>query len=180
MVMPGCIGVVHSCRFRAPFQTVQRAESWGAFLALQAFWLGHLVIDNLNVVRSIGRMLDCGSCLSLLRLVKDGDLIAIIRHMILAQGLDTVKVTRVKGNAAEATEALFTYFAGVCGRSHGRIVMGVGRCGGGIFFTVCRIGYQFGVLFLLASVGLPRLHGCDACTVSGINWSSWGNHRQKE
>ena len=36
-----------------PLQTVQRAEFWGAILALQAFWPGHFRIDNLNVVRSI-------------------------------------------------------------------------------------------------------------------------------
>ena len=32
---------------------------------------------------------------------KDGDLISIIRHMILARGPDTVKVTKVKGHATE-------------------------------------------------------------------------------
>ena len=36
---------------------------WGAMLALQAFWPWHLGIDNLNVVRSLGRLLDHG-CLS--------------------------------------------------------------------------------------------------------------------
>ena len=38
-----------------PLQTLQRAGSWGAILALRAFWPGHLGIDNLNVVRYIGR-----------------------------------------------------------------------------------------------------------------------------
>ena len=65
-----------------PFQTVQRAEFWGATLALQAFWPGHLGIDILNVVRSIGRLLDHGSLSEALPLVKDEDLIAIIQHMI--------------------------------------------------------------------------------------------------
>ena len=44
-----------------PLQTVQRAEFWGAILALQAFWPGHLGIDNLNAVRFVGRLLDQGS-----------------------------------------------------------------------------------------------------------------------
>ena len=39
-------------------QTVQRAEFWGATLALQAYGPCHLGIDNLNVARTIGRLLD--------------------------------------------------------------------------------------------------------------------------
>ena len=44
-------------------QTVQRTEFWGAIVALQAYWPCHLGIDNLNVVRSIGCLLD-SDCLS--------------------------------------------------------------------------------------------------------------------
>ena len=44
-------------------QTVQRAEFWGAIVALQAHWSCHLGIDNLNVARSIGCLLD-SDCLS--------------------------------------------------------------------------------------------------------------------
>ena len=39
-------------------RTVQRAELWGAILALQAHWPCHLGIDNLNVARTVGRLLD--------------------------------------------------------------------------------------------------------------------------
>ena len=39
-------------------QTVQRAEFWGAIVALQAYWPCHLGIDNLNVARTTGRLLD--------------------------------------------------------------------------------------------------------------------------
>ena len=60
-------------------QTVQRAEFWGAILAMQAYWPCHLGIDNLNVARSIGRLLDHGSLNKPLPLVKDGDLIALAR-----------------------------------------------------------------------------------------------------
>ena len=63
--------------------TVQRAELWGASLALQAFWPGHLGIDNLNVVRYIGRLLDQGLVSKPLPLVKDGDL---IRYMLRVRG----------------------------------------------------------------------------------------------
>ena len=34
--------------------------------------------------------------------LRDGDLIAIVQHMILAQGPDTVKVTKVKDHASDA------------------------------------------------------------------------------
>ena len=47
-------------------------------IALQAYWPCHLGIDNLNVARSIGCLLD-SDCLSKpLPLVKDGDLIALV------------------------------------------------------------------------------------------------------
>ena len=36
----------------------RRAEFWGAILALQAYWPCHLRIDNLNVARTPGRLLD--------------------------------------------------------------------------------------------------------------------------
>ena len=54
-------------------QTVQRAEFCGAIVALQAYWPCHLGIDNLNVVRSIGRLLDADCSAKPLPLVKDGD-----------------------------------------------------------------------------------------------------------
>ena len=75
-------------------QTVQRAEFWGAILALQAYWPCNLGIDNLNVARSIGRLLDHDSLVKPLPLVKDGDLIALARCMIRTRGRETVRVTK--------------------------------------------------------------------------------------
>ena len=83
-------------------QTVQRAEFWGATLALQAYWPCHLGIDNLNVARSVGRLLDRDSLIKPLPLVKDGDLIALAWYMILTRGRKTVRVTEVKGHAEDA------------------------------------------------------------------------------
>ena len=80
-------------------QTVQRAEFWGAIIALQAHWPCHFGIDNLNVVRSIGRLLDTDSLAKPLPLVKDGDLVALVQYMIRTRGRDTVRVTKVKGHA---------------------------------------------------------------------------------
>ena len=67
-------------------QTVQRAEFWGAILALQAYWPCHLGIDNLNVAWSIGRLLDHDSLVKPLPLVQDGDLIAFAQYMIRTWG----------------------------------------------------------------------------------------------
>ena len=66
-------------------QTVQRAEFWGAILAMQAYWPCHLGVDNLNVARSIGRLLDHGGLNKPLPLVKDGDLIALVQYIIRTQ-----------------------------------------------------------------------------------------------
>ena len=82
-------------------QTVQRAEFWGAIVALQAYWPCHLGIDNLNVVRSIGRLLDADCLSKPLPLVKDGDLVALVHHMIRTRGRETVQVTKVKGHAKD-------------------------------------------------------------------------------
>ena len=101
MVMPGWSVAGHLCRCRV-LSRLQRAELWGAILALQASWPGHLGIDNLNVVRSIGRLLDHGGFSTRLPLVKDGDLIDIVQHMIRARGANTVQVTEVKGHATDA------------------------------------------------------------------------------
>ena len=82
-------------------QTVQRAEFWGALLAMQAYWPCHLGVDNLNVVRSIGRLLDAGCLARSLPLVKDGDLVALVQCMMRTRGRDTVRVTKVKGHAKD-------------------------------------------------------------------------------
>ena len=82
-------------------QTVQRAAFWGAIVALQAYWPCHLCIDNLNVVRSIGRLLDAGCLAKPLPLVKDGDLVALVQYMVRTRGRETVRVTKVKGHAKD-------------------------------------------------------------------------------
>ena len=62
------------CRVFLPvsgvMQTVQRAEFWGAIVAMQAYWPCHLGIDNLNVARTIGRLLDKDCLVKPLPLVK--------------------------------------------------------------------------------------------------------------
>ena len=83
-------------------QTVQRAEFWGAIVALQAYWPCHLGIDNLNVARAIGRLLDKDCLVKPLPLVKDGDLVALVQYMIRTRGWETVRVTKVKRHAEDS------------------------------------------------------------------------------
>ena len=100
-----CDARLERCRAFMPvpgvLQTVQRAEFWGAILALQAYWPCHLGIDNLNVARAIGRLLDRDCLAKPLPLVKDGDLIALVQYMIRTRGRETVRVTKVKGHAED-------------------------------------------------------------------------------
>ena len=68
---------------------------------MQEYWPCHLGIDNLNVAKSTGRLLDHDSLVKPLPLVKDGDLIALARYMIRTRGRETVRVTKVKGHAED-------------------------------------------------------------------------------
>ena len=45
------------CSVLGPLQTVWKAEMWGAILALQPSDAVHLGVDDLNVVRHVGRLL---------------------------------------------------------------------------------------------------------------------------
>ena len=98
-------GRLERCRSFMPvlrfMQTVQRAEFWSAIIAMQAYWPCHLGIDNLNVARCIGRLLDHDSLVKPLLLVKEGDLIALVQYMVRTRVLETVRVTKVKGHAED-------------------------------------------------------------------------------
>ena len=89
------------CSVPGPLQTVQRAELWGVILALQASCGVHLGVDNLNVVRHVGRLLDGDLGALPFQVVPDGDLLCLIHHMLQLRGLDTVRISKVKGHADE-------------------------------------------------------------------------------
>ena len=61
----------------------------------------HLGVDNLGVVRHVGRLLDGRHGPIPFELVKDGDLLLLIERMLHLRGLDTVQITEVKGHADE-------------------------------------------------------------------------------
>ena len=74
---------------------------WGVILALQSSCAVHLGVDNLGVVRHVGRLLDGCRSLVPFELVKDGDLLLLIERMLRLRGPDTIRVTKVKGHADE-------------------------------------------------------------------------------
>ena len=103
------VGIDHSCRafvsVPGPLQTVQRAELWEVILALQSVQAVHVGVDNLGVVRHVGRLLDNLPPSTPLELATDGDLLILIRRMVDLRGGDTVRITKVKGHADEGMVA---------------------------------------------------------------------------
>ena len=87
------------CSVPGPLQSVQRAEMWGVSLALQTSRAVHLGVDNLGVVRHVGRLLDGCRGPKPFELVNDGDLLLLIDCMLRQRGLDTVCISKVKGHA---------------------------------------------------------------------------------
>ena len=95
------------CSVPGPLQTVQRAEFWGSYPCfagrlLTLFILGvdnlnvvrhvgrffTLVFDNLGVVRHVGRLLDGKGTSRTAELVKDVDLTLLVERMLRLRGLD--------------------------------------------------------------------------------------------
>ena len=74
------------CSVPGALQTDQRAELWGVILALQANDGVHLGVDNLGVVRHVGRILDGRVSSRPCELLPDGSL----------------RISKVKGHADEA------------------------------------------------------------------------------
>ena len=69
----------------------------GGILALQAADGVHLGVDNLGVVRHVGRLLDGNVGSRPAELVKDGDLILLIGRTLRPRCLDTVRSVRPEG-----------------------------------------------------------------------------------
>ena len=73
----------------------------GVFMALQSSGAVHRGVDNLGVVRHVGRLLDGNHGYVPFELVEDGDLLLLTCTMLRLGGVDTVRVTQVKGHADE-------------------------------------------------------------------------------
>ena len=87
------------CSVAGPLQSVQKAEMWGVILALQTSRAVHPGVDNLGVVRHVGRLLDGHRNRVPFELVNDGDLLLLIDRMIQQRGLYTVCISKGKGHA---------------------------------------------------------------------------------
>ena len=74
---------------------------WGVILALQSSGAVHMGIDNLGVVRHVGQLIAGPRSSVPFELVHDGDLLLLIDRMLHLRGLDTVRITKVKGHADE-------------------------------------------------------------------------------
>ena len=61
----------------------------------------HLGVDNLDVVRHVGRLIDGNPNSSPVELLNDGDVILLIDRLLQRRGRDTVCNTTVKGHADE-------------------------------------------------------------------------------
>ena len=72
----------------------QRAEIWGVILALRSSGAVHLGVDDLGVVRHVGRLLDGRRGSVPFELVKDGDLLLLVEKMLHLRGLDTFRITK--------------------------------------------------------------------------------------
>ena len=87
-------------------QSVQRAEFWGAILALQAHRSCHLGIDSPSVL--LGLLVGCWIgvvLLNLCRWLKVGIWSLLLSACSVLEGRDTVRVTKVKGHATDADVA---------------------------------------------------------------------------
>ena len=67
---------------------------WGVTLALQSSGAVHLGVDNLSVVRQVGRLLDGRHCPTLFELVKDGDLLFVNGTNASSEGSEHCVVKR--------------------------------------------------------------------------------------
>ena len=71
-------------------------------MALQSSGAVHLGVDNLGVVRHVGRLLDGRPGSIPFELLEDGDLLLLIDRMLRLRGPDTLRISKVKGHAEEA------------------------------------------------------------------------------
>ena len=130
------------CSVPGPLQSVQRADFLGGgILALQAADGIHLGVDNTGVVRHVGRLLEGNAGSRPAELVKDGDLILLIGKMLRLRGLDTVRISEVKGHADEGMVL------------DGRI-REIDRLGNDAADVLDRFGVRF---FLVGFVGRPMV-----------------------
>ena len=89
-----------SVLFPGLFSLSKELRCGGSHFGFAVFWCcSPGVLKKPNVVRHVGRLLDGHHGSVPFELVKDGDLLLLIGRMLRLRGLDTVRVTKVKGHA---------------------------------------------------------------------------------
>ena len=84
-----------------PLHTVQRAELRRVVAALQAAKPVQLGVDNANVVGHVGRIIAHKEPVRPLELLVDGELLSLVKMLVLARGAGTTAISKVKGHADE-------------------------------------------------------------------------------
>ena len=84
---------------RGLLESFQRAELWEVILALQCSSAVHLGVDNLNVVRHASRILDGHAGCKPFEFTIDGDLLTVIERIILQRSVQSVRISKVTGDA---------------------------------------------------------------------------------
>ena len=99
LVKAGPIGLAVATTLFLVLYRLFRELSSGVLLLLCR--LPMIGVDDLGVVRHVGRLLDSsfGSCPA--ELVRDGDLVLLTGRMLEMRGRDTVRISKVKGHADE-------------------------------------------------------------------------------
>ena len=81
------------------------SEIWGVLLALQGGFGMHVGVDNLNVVRHSGRIVDGCPTGSTFPLANDGDLLLLVQRLLQWRGRGSTQVTEVHGHTDEGIVA---------------------------------------------------------------------------
>ena len=101
--------VVDSCRgsvrFQDPFRQFKELSCGGerrevVILAIQALDAVHVCVDHLNVVGHVGRLVVGVEMTRSFELENDGDLLALVREMVVRRGQGTPRITKVKEHAS--------------------------------------------------------------------------------
>ena len=90
------LDTVQFCSVPGPLQTAQRAELW-VIRALQALGAVDVGVDDLDVVRHVGRLVDGVELSRPFDEENDGDFLALVREMTNRWSESTARVTKVKG-----------------------------------------------------------------------------------
>ena len=165
-------GQIHFCKgfwtVPGPLQSVQRAEMWGVISATQSSFAVHLGVDNLGVVRHVGRFLDG----------RPGS-----THF----ERDTVRISKVKGHADEGMvldgrvreiDRLGNDAADFGRERVGNAFIDARRDLSGVCSRWCPVFLDFHRFFIAISGPLVN-HGCEGTALDRVVWSAGAHPKRR-